>query len=407
VTFAHVRESHHVWPDVPAGAAALAATAAALAASERAGWRAAVVAGAAGGVALAAKHSAFAVAAPVALGVAIVPGVVWRERARRLVLAAGAAAVVFLALSPYVVLDFAGTVRVLTMLSAILYGGTAQGLSTWQLVRLGQGVGIAALAAAGLVLAAARAPRATLVLAAFPVGYVVVLARQSTLYGHYLAPLMPFTALFAGAAAGAAGERLAPRRPAAGALAVAVVAGAAPLWQSIGYDRFLARPDTRVLAGEWIRAHVPPGTPISLPNAIDYPNPVLPIDAAELRLVYPDHAGDLLARGVGTPATSRPVVFQAFFDRRIPRRGAPPPYVVDATHPIVCREMNMPDAEREALRAAGARAVARFDGHPDPLPPAVVFDPVEGDYVPMTGFDALERPGPNVTIWALPGAPAS
>src|SRR5262249_42187919 len=71
-TFAHVRESHHVWPDVPAGAAALVATAAALAASERTGWRPAALAGAAGGLALAAKHSAFAAALPVALGVALV-----------------------------------------------------------------------------------------------------------------------------------------------------------------------------------------------------------------------------------------------------------------------------------------------------------------------------------------------
>jgi hypothetical protein len=46
--------------------------------------------------------------------------------------------------------------------------------------------------------------------------------------------------------------------------------------------------------------------------------------------------------------------------------------------------------------------VARFEAFREPIPASVVYEPVEADYVPLAGFGALIRPGPNVTVWELP-----
>src|SRR5207247_11257629 len=79
--------------------------------------------------------------------------------------------------------------------------------------------------------------------------------------------------------------------------------------------------------------------------------------------------------------------------------------VCTAHQPSAVGSARLPAAYIERLRAAGARPVAAFEGFREPLD-GTVYDPIDADYVPLTGFGRLERPGPNITIWELPSAVA-
>jgi hypothetical protein len=67
----------------------------------------------------------------------------------------------------------------------------------------------------------------------------------------------------------------------------------------------------------------------------------------------------------------------------------------------VQQQAHTDEGQLEALRAANAVPVVTFEGIRDPSP-AVVFDPLCIDYLPLAGFGELERPGPNLTIWRVP-----
>jgi 4-amino-4-deoxy-L-arabinose transferase-like glycosyltransferase len=176
VTFAHVRMSIHVWPDVPAAMFALAAVAASVEAVRRQGGRAALLAGALGGIALAFKHSMFPVVLPVAL--AAVLGAERRAASvcGRLAAAAFAGLAAYATLSPYTFLAFD---RALTIISLQMRANTGtrapQTAPFTVLLQTGIGAGIATLAVVGLVAAAWRWPRLTLVAAAFPLAYAAIL----------------------------------------------------------------------------------------------------------------------------------------------------------------------------------------------------------------------------------------
>jgi len=187
-------------------------------------------------------------------------------------------------------------------------------------------------------------------------------------------------------------------------MAIALLVAAEPAMRSAQYDRLLARDDTRSLAGRWISRHIPFGTPLTLPNVVPYANPILPPNADQLRLRYPREAAALIVRGLGEPGETYPARYLGFFDKPTedwqPRTG----FVVLARHPVVLRRMNPPYPLVHRLRAAGARCVATFRAIRQPLASDVLYDELDADYLPLRGFGDVLRPGPNITIWQLPGS---
>lgn len=407
VTFIHVRESHHVWYDVPAAAAVVAAVGFAVRGVRRGSATPLALAGALGGAAIACKHSVFPVALPVALAAAMAAAATIRVVVARGLVATAAALGVYVILSPYSLLQyrlFIDSARFTT--AAIMENSGTEALPFATLWWAGIGWGVTGLAVVGLIGAIAREPRAGIVLGAFPVATVTLLAIGGRLHARYLAPVAPLVALLAGVGATTLGGLLWPRRRALAAAILTVLVGFAPAAQSLAYVRVLGRRDTRQLAADWIQAHVPRGTPLTVPSLNRYPNPLLPWDATLVRITYREWADVLLGRGVADPRQIYPQrylggVFGGFPPDWQPRDR----FVVTAYHPIVVRSARIPAAYIERLRAAGARPVAAFDGFREPLD-GTVYDPIDADYVPLTGFGRLERPGPNITIWELPSAVA-
>jgi hypothetical protein len=398
VTFIHIRESHRVWLDVPAATASLAALLACIRAAATPGNGTMAIAGAAAGLTLATKLSTF----PIALSLLLTA---WfgaersiRLAGRRLLVAGVAALAAFALFSPYTFVQLRETVETLFRLHSVLFGAAGASLTLATCIREGIGLGIAALAMIGLVASARTAPRPTAIVAAFSLGYLAVLASESLLYARYLAVLAPYAALFAGAGAAA----LAPRQSLLVLAALVLIAGAPQASKCLAFDRLLARRDTRQLAADWILAHVPPGTTLSLPNAVPHPNPTLPQDAAQLGREYKNFGDQLRAHGLADPARTYPMRFLAFFIWQNKQWEPVDRFVVTAAHPSVMPEW-LTSAEHVAkIQAAGGEVVARFESFTEPLPARAVFEPVEVDYMPLAGFDALIRPGPNLTIWRMP-----
>lgn len=153
-----------------------------------------------------------------------------------------------------------------------LHGGTG---SLWH--HLGFGVPhaltlpAAALAAAGLLLAAVKKPRQTLVFGGFALAYALVLIKVHSAFIRYVLPLLPALCIGAGYALSrgtARGKTILPFT-----LACALTL-AAPLYYTMRQNLVLARPDTRATAAADFAAAVPQGASVAV-LASNYSTPQL------------------------------------------------------------------------------------------------------------------------------------
>jgi hypothetical protein len=150
--------------------------------------------------------------------------------------------------------------------SLLLYGKT-----------LAHAFGLPALAAAAAGLAILERGRsaAGLALAAAPLAYLAFMAGKALFFARFALPLVPFVCLFA--AYGLVWICTRPRAFRSRAALAAVACGAAlvpPAVLSVKFDLLTGQVDTRVMARQWIRANVPPGTRLAaqtftLPNNLE------------------------------------------------------------------------------------------------------------------------------------------
>jgi Dolichyl-phosphate-mannose-protein mannosyltransferase len=269
-----VRDAHYVKHDVPATLAIVLATLAVVVLwtqpGERSRWRQAVIAGAACG--LAASVHYYAVFVVTALALAIwMPGearLSARERLQLTGLAFGAAAVAFLAGTPFLLAeprtawqDVVANRRIVMDRAVDASGGLFPSLGTYLRMLWTHAVGwpVATLAVAGGAVLARRAPARLLLLTAFPLVFIAFISNTVPAT-RYLNPVFPFVAVLAGIAVSAAAETV-YWRPLAAALLVAL-AGLPGLVDSLYLGWFFRQTDTRTLAREYIERSAPAGATV-------------------------------------------------------------------------------------------------------------------------------------------------
>jgi 4-amino-4-deoxy-L-arabinose transferase-like glycosyltransferase len=401
-SFLHARDSHFVKPEALLGLGVVLALGAMLPLAREATPARGALAGLAVGVAAAAKYPGAALLVPAWIAAAWgSPARGWRRLAGTPAAAvAAAAAALFLATSPQLLVDPATRAAVLRipgivfpqLFPELLAGATelanpafegpgpspyagpgALGTAIYHArFSLWYGAGRAATLLAPLAVAwglASRSPLPTLAALVCAVWFAMISLSPVQLARYATPILAPLFLLEAGLLAGAA-RRFAPRAPrAAFAAAIALVA-AEPLASALAHDRILARPDTRVLASEWMRRNLPVGAGIAVHGTRFWPwgEPELPPRARRVRAEL--DIASLVAAGAS--------------------------HLVVHEHPLF---WSSPDAGALAALAPHLRLVAElvpFAADADP-----VFETADAYYAPFAGFRGVERAGPAVRIYEL------
>lgn len=404
--FLHVRDSHYATTDVPLTVFVLCAVLAALRVHRTRAAREAWLAGAAAGLATGIKYNA----APVVVVLALVEALhAWRLRGEwRRVLRethiwrmAIATIVVFLATSPYLVLDAPNAMRQLESLAAqASYGMTPPEMlgNGWQYhvpfsLRYGMGLPLLASGLAGMVWILARRPIEGVILAAFPVAYYIASGAGYNVFVRYMVPVVPFLCIFAGALIADVARMLAARSsPGSGraqawiAAVLGLIVAAPTAWSTIQFDRLMATTDSRVIAAEWIHESVPAGSAIFMSGNL-YGHPQVESPVGKYRIFgYDYRAGTFTHRDRSSGAlVERPVSDPP--DMIVVQRSALPySHIPEAVEAMLPREYDLV----HTIRAANLEA-------PNP------YDIQDGFYLAYGRYEGVRRPGPNFEIYRRRG----
>jgi Dolichyl-phosphate-mannose-protein mannosyltransferase len=383
VNHLHVRDSHYGTVDVPMVFFVTLALAFALRAAGTQARRDVLLSALFAGLATSAKYNA---------GVVILAPVLvvgrrlwstsdparWRRAFVTLALAAAAMSAAFAATSPHFVMHWQEALHGLLRERRALFGGGGEPAWRIHLATTFPGAfgwpGFA-VAILGLLRAIWKRRPADLVLLVFVVPAFASIAKITWVVSRYGLPFVPPLAILA---AEATFSLVPPRRPALAGLAVAALA-LPPLASAAAYDRLAAREDTRVQAANWIYANLPPRSHIAV------------------------------CRGYGAPAINddhrRPPAFKPMeVDCTVAAiRATEAPFVITQLHSRV-RYFLPTDAVLRWLEV-DARPIAVFDPFSEHARVAPYFYEGDAFYLPYSGFSAVERGGPIVTVWRLNPAP--
>lgn len=313
------------------------------------------------------------------------------------VVTAGVAGLVFLVLSPNLVLDPAARESLLSVFSSIFPSIAPRPvrqmppeileiapLPAWWTaliyharfsLRYGLGLLPALLAPLAVVWGlASRRPLET-GCAVFAVVYYAVNGVSPMMLSRYMTPLVPAFAILFASALGAVANRIAPsgRARLAALLLGTMLLGGASFHAAIGHDRLAGRADTRNLATEWLTANLRPGTRLGVYGTRfwGYGEPLLPVGVEQVRFPLKP-APDLHASGVRFLLTHDHATFASHVD----------PAIMAALLPQLTLVADFDPAEPGS------------DGQP-------VFEFLDAYYIPVAGFGAVHRPGPHIRIYAV------
>ena len=392
VAFLHVRDSHYATTDALLTFLCWTALLWLVRAARSGDRRTLLVGTVISALALSTKYSAV----PICLSLAVVL-LLWRARGRATTGAlladtlryAAVGAAVFLVLNPYVLFDHERFRHAMEMLSDSYSTGmpTAEPLGSgwvYQLttsLRYGVGWPLLAAAAVGTLVAARRQGPALAVVAAFVVPYYALAGESRLLFVRYVMPLVPFVCLAAAVATAAVAPAVARFRPglASGLTALLALAIATPtIASTVGFDRLLARRDSRSIAAAWVLSNVQPGASIAQSGS-EYGRVGLGPRNQYRHWEYRE------AWGTWVDITGR----------RSSIRAGLPDYIIVNESPLpysyVLPQMQADiDANYELLRVIRGQP-ASVNGS--------AYDMQDAFFLPYAGFSRIPRPGPTIYIW--------
>ena len=275
LAFLHARDSHFGTADVAMTLLTLLSVHLLIRAHLMSAGRDYVWAGIVSGLAMATKYNAALLLVPLmaSCGLHVFESRGARGRAvcgRHVVLFALPFALVYLAAAPYTLLAFerfTDDVRVVQqgMQTGGGFADLGYGWAYHLTTTLRYGLGVPALVAAlaGLIVAVSQDWKRTLLVCAFPIAYYCVAGNSRWVFVRYVLPVVPFLCLLAAVAIVWTGRRVGATQSLTRAL-VTVGLTIAVLFPSASslfqLNRLLARTDSRVVAAQWVHAHVPTGS---------------------------------------------------------------------------------------------------------------------------------------------------
>ena len=388
VAFLHVRDSHYATTDVPMVFFVAAAMLAIVRVHCYRRGSDARLAGVLAGCAMGVKYNAVILVLPMAIVEALHAWPLrrdWRRMLREthLFTMAMCCVLMFLAGSPYLLLDSAKALQDLRSLQA----STSAGMTPPELLGRGWtyhlphslwfGVGwpmlVSALAGVGWM--AVRRPASALVLGSFPVAYYIVAGAGYNVFVRYMLPVVPFLCIFAGYFVASAAGSIASvlrLRPAVVAAVLGLAVAVPPAIDVIQFDRLLTREDSRIITGRWLMENVPAGASMFV-SGNRYGHPAM--DFLRYRQFGYDYRGNTFTAD-RRPTTELPqwLVIQ--------RSELPYSHVPEHVEELIAKDYQL----ARVIRAYSPEA-RNF------------YDVQDGFYLPFGSFEGVERPGPNVMIY--------
>jgi len=396
LTFLHARDSHFAMLDIPAALLGVGSLIVAGRVYRRGRWGDYLFAGILLGLATATKYYAVILALPLITAHLFrrvqSPEVGWAGRATiRLSIALISAAAIFLLTSPYTLLDYSAFLREVKtgIISPQLVDGfhllpdlnTARG-GVYHIIfslRYGLGWPLEILALMGVGYAVWRALKGAIperLVLAFVLPFYLALAFQKSCFIRYITMLLPFLCLLGTVLL----LRIIPRNRFRGILLAAAVLGLVlePAIRIIRLDRLLSRPDTRLIAGAWMKEHIPreAGVVFLQPTIFGRPDQFFTYPH---RISLPERAGVNMLR----PIISSPE----------PEKK----YAIISEHSLAYSGLN---AEMRSLLEEESEEIYTIkgggEGNQD-----VIYDPFDAFYLPLAGFGGVNLPGPEIRIFYL------
>lgn len=394
LAFLHVRDSHYGTTDVPMTLLLMLAMLFVVRAHQDGRTKDVVLSGVFGGLAMATKYNAVMLALPMAASAAIrmvdAPAGARSAalRAARPLLLVAVGALTFSVASPFVLLDPRQVLRDLDLVADLHSVGMTPpevlgiGWTYHARFSLPHGLGWPLYGAglAGMAWLAWMRVRVAILLCAYPLAYYLAAGGGYMVYVRYMLPVVPFLCLTAAVAVMALARGLArvARLPAplvAAALAVVVISASAAT--VVRFDRLLRQRDSRLVAGEWVRANVPAGVTIyQAGNAYGH----LQLEATR-PFRYRHWTWDRDAN--------------KFRDETGRFTEGWPDWIV--AHESALPYSHVPDRVSRELR--WSYLLVHMTRAVDAREPLNVYDIQDAFFLPYGGFVQVRRPGPNVFVY--------
>jgi 4-amino-4-deoxy-L-arabinose transferase-like glycosyltransferase len=259
------------------------------------------------------------------------------------------------------------------------YGDVPIGFVYHPTVSLPYGLGFGAygLALAGVALALVRRRPVDVALLSFLLASSLVIGFSHEDFWRYVLPMLPALCLLAGGLARPAPATWAWR----GIFVAAVLVLQLPsAYASVTTDRLLGAEDTRQQAAEWLLQNAPAGSELRLSSY--WGQPFYDQEEFENRPLLPLYvSGNLIVDSYQ----------QGLFTDRflINRPGSPCFTLVESGPPW-----------QAPVPATTDLPAAVFKPYTGSGPAAARYDPLDSLYLPIWGFDGLQRPGPSTVIVA-------
>jgi hypothetical protein len=286
----------------------------------------------------------------------------------------------FVAGTPYSILDYRDFWKDVNFELTHLSGGHGIDLGRGWIYHLtttlpyGLGIPVFVAALAGMPMMARRFPRQSLVLASFALAFYGGIGSGRTVFFRYVLPLVPLLVIPAAVATDRAAQAVAERWGAGARTSLAtvvLVVGGWGLVNCVWFDVLMARPDSRVLAAQWLAPSVRPSDAL-YDSGGDYTRLSL------AHLSYHPWWFDSHTQSFGDPSGGIPdwmVLYES------------PLHAYTHTPAAVLELARHRYALVHTIRGTRSRVGA------------AVFDPQDAFFMPISRFDEVQRPGPTIRIY--------
>lgn len=329
----------------------------------------------------------------------------------------------FLATTPFAVLGYEEFFRDVSYLIEVLregYLGIVFGRGWWYHLRysllLGMGWPVFVASLLGIVIMVRRHRPLALVTLSFVFVYYLTIGRSPVRYVRYVVPLIPFFSLCAACfveRSVRALSRLIRGWEEALLLLMSVLLPIPSLLSIIHVNRLLSTPDSRLIASAWVNEHLETASSVYQVGSLVARLQLLPSsETLERQLAWyreQDVPLDVLITRAKLEAVKKLKILpyeewmydsgsQQFFVQGIPENGYPR-YIILYESPLLFDVKTNPVPEFVARLLQNRYRRIHSVVAADLFSRVNVYDHQDAFYLPYAGFEGVNRPGPNISIY--------